>query len=193
MSNHACSGITANPVGDLARLIDRLRTRRLSGSAYDGSGKRHAVAIDELELLDILQAGDLNPALRALLPAAVHSALNGDPDPLLRLNLITEGLVPSVPIRPSPEAERAAAEEENNALFLATSCEETPFPWQRSAPAATRMAEALAPLHSLPGGDFYPFDATTAMANSLVPICSSWPDAAPAPPARRPRCRTCPR
>ncbi len=190
--NRACSGITANPVGDLARLIDRLRTRRLSGSAYDGSGKRHAVAIDELELLDILQAGDLNPALRALLPAAVHSALNGDPDPLLRLNLITEGLVPSVPIRPSPEAERAASEEENNALFLATSCEETVFPWQRSAPAATRMAEALASLRSLPGGDFYPFDATTAMANSLVPICSSWPDAAgaPATPAALPNVPT---
>jgi pimeloyl-ACP methyl ester carboxylesterase len=181
--NRACSGITANPLGDLARLIDRLRKRRLSGSAFDGSGKRPAVSLDELELLDILQAGDLNPALRALLPAAVHSALNGDPDPLLRLNLIAEGLVPSVPIRPSPEAERAASEEDNNALFLATSCEETVFPWQRSGVAPTRMAEALGSLRSLPGSDFYPFDSTTALANSLVPICASWPDASAAPAA----------
>jgi pimeloyl-ACP methyl ester carboxylesterase len=179
----ACNGITANPLGDLARLIDRLRKRRLSGSAFDGSGKRHQVSIDELELLDILQAGDLNPALRALLPAAIRSALNGDPDPLLRLNLIAEGLVPSVPIRPSPEAERVVSEEENNALFLATSCEETAFPWQRSAAATTRMTEALGSLRSLPGSDFYPFDATTALANSLVPICSSWPDASAAPTA----------
>ena len=183
-SNRACSGITSNPLGDLARLIARLRKHRLSGSAFDGSGKRHAVSLDELEVLDILQAGDLNPALRALLPAAVRSALNGDPDPLLRLNLIAEGLVPSVPIRPNPEVERASQEEENNALFLTTSCEETPFPWQRSATTATRQAEALGALHALPADDFYPFDSTTALANSLVPICASWPDASPAPPAQ---------
>jgi pimeloyl-ACP methyl ester carboxylesterase len=183
-ANRACSGITVNPLGDLARLIARLRKRRLSGSAFDGSGKRHAVSLDEQEVLDILQAGDLNPALRALLPAAVHSALNGDPDPLLRLNLITEGLVPSVPIRPNPEVERASEEEENNALFLTTSCEETLFPWQRGASTATRQAEALAALHALPADDFYPFDSTTALANSLVPICASWPDASPPPPAQ---------
>ena len=183
-ANRACSGITVNPVGDLARLVARLRKRRLTGSAFDGSGKRHAVSLDEEELLNILQAGDLNPALRALLPAAVHSALNADPDPLLRLNLIAEGLVPSVPIRPNPELEKASQEEENNALFLTTSCEETLFPWQRGAPTATRQAEALGALHALPADDFYPFDSTTALANSLVPICSSWPDASPAPPAQ---------
>jgi pimeloyl-ACP methyl ester carboxylesterase len=181
--DHACNGITTNPVGDLARLVARLRSRPLSGSAYDGSGKRHSVSLDELDVLNILEAGDLNPALRALLPGAVHSALNGDPDPLLRLNLIDEGLVPSVPIRPSPEAEKTAQEEENNALFLATSCEETLFPWQRAATAPTRLAEALGSLHALPASDFYPFDATTALANSLVPICASWPDASPAPAA----------
>jgi pimeloyl-ACP methyl ester carboxylesterase len=182
-SNHACSGVTANPLGDLARVVARLRKHRLSGSAFDGSGKRHAVSLDELDLLDILQAGDLNPALRALLPAAVHSALNGDPDPLLRLNLITEGLVPSVPIRPSPESERAASEVEGNALFLATSCEETPFPWQREAAAPARVAEALGSLRTLAATAFYPFDPTTALASSLVAICAHWPDASPAPAA----------
>jgi pimeloyl-ACP methyl ester carboxylesterase len=181
-SNRACSGITSNPLGDLARLIARLRQHRLSGSAFDGSGKRHAVSLGELDVLNILQAGDLNPALRALLPAAVRSALNGDPDPLLRLNLIAEGLIPSVPIRPNPEGE-PSREEENNALFLTTSCEETPFPWQRSATTATRQAEALGALHALPADDFYPFDSTTALANSLVPICASWPDASAAPAA----------
>jgi pimeloyl-ACP methyl ester carboxylesterase len=182
-SNRACSGITSNALGDLARVVARLRKHRLSGSAFDGSGKRHSVSLNELELLNILQAGDLNPALRALLPGAVHSALKGDPDPLLRLNLIAEGLVPSVPIRPNPEVERVSQEEENNALFLTTSCEETPFPWQRGAAAATRQAEALGALRTLPADDFYPFDATTALSNSLVPICASWPDASPAPAA----------
>jgi pimeloyl-ACP methyl ester carboxylesterase len=185
-SNGACDGITTNPVGDLARLIARLRKHRLSGSAFDGSGKRHSVSLGELDLLGILQAGDLNPALRALLPAAIHSALNGDPDPLLRLNLISEGLIPSVPIKPEPENERAASEEEDNALFIATSCEETLFPWQRTAPAQTRLAEALGALRGLPSSDFYPFDTSTALQSSLVPVCDSWPDASPAPPAAAP-------
>ncbi|HTA35816.1 MAG TPA: alpha/beta hydrolase [Solirubrobacteraceae bacterium] len=183
-SNHACAGITSNPVGDLARLIAKLRKRPLSGSAFDGAGKRHSVSLGELDLLNILEAGDLNPALRALLPAAVHSALNGDPDPLLRLNLITDGLVPSIPIKPDPEAEKVSKEEENNALFIATSCEETLFPWQRAANATTRLGEANAALKALPSTDFYPFDAEAALADSLIPVCASWPDASAAPPAQ---------
>jgi pimeloyl-ACP methyl ester carboxylesterase len=182
-SDRACAGITSNPVGDLAKLIAKLRKRPISGSAFDGAGKRHSVSLGELDLLNILEAGDLNPALRALLPAAVHSALNGDPDPLLRLNLITDGLVPSIPVKPDPEAEKVSEEEENNALFVATSCEETLFPWQRAASATTRLGEANAALKALPSGDFYPFDAETAFADSMVPICASWPDASAAPPA----------
>jgi hypothetical protein len=135
-------------------------------------------------VLDILQAGDLNPALRALFPAAVHSALKGDPDPLLRLNLIAEGLIPSVPTK--PERERAGDEEVNNALFIATACEETLFPWQRTAGSQTKLAEAINALHGLPASDFYPFDTTTALQSSLVPVCDSWPDAAAAPPAAGP-------
>jgi pimeloyl-ACP methyl ester carboxylesterase len=183
-SNHACAGITTSPLGDMAKLLAKLRKRTLIGSAFDGAGKRHAVSFGELDLLDVLEAGDLNPALRALLPAAVKSALRGDPDPLLRLNLIAEGLVPSVPIR--PESEPTSDEEENNALFLATSCEETLFPWQRAAPTATKLAEATAALHAIPTSDFYPFDADAALAGSLVPVCDSWPDVAAAPPAQSP-------
>jgi pimeloyl-ACP methyl ester carboxylesterase len=183
-SNRACAGITADPLGDLARLLARLRKHRLSGSAYDGAGRRHSVSLAEPELLDILEAGDLNPTLRALLPAAVHSALNRDPEPLLRLNLLAEGFIPNVPIKPgSTESERTAKEEENNALFITTSCEETPFPWQRSSTASTRLAEALGSLHALPSSDFYPFDTSTAWTNSLLRVCASWPDASAPPPA----------
>jgi pimeloyl-ACP methyl ester carboxylesterase len=182
-SNGACAGITANPVADVAKLVARLRKHRLTGFAYDGQGRRHAVSLGELELLSILDAGDLNPALRALLPAAVHSALNGDAGPLLRLNLIAEGLVPSIPVKPSAEAERISKEEENNALFVTTSCEETLFPWQRSASATTRLNEATATLNAVPSADFYPFNAEAALDSSLVPVCASWPDASAAPPA----------
>jgi pimeloyl-ACP methyl ester carboxylesterase len=177
----ACAGITANPVGDIASLAAQLRKRALSGSVYDGTGKRHATTLDEQGLLDILEAGDLNPALRALLPAAVRSALEHDPDPLLRLRLLSEGLIPNVPIESNASE---PSQEIDEALFAATSCEESPFPWQRGAPPATRLAEALDYLHAQPPSDFYPFDAVTAYANSLVPDCAGWPDASPAPPAQ---------
>ena len=178
-ANDACAGITSNPVGDIATLATQLRKRALSGSVYDGSGKRHRSTLDEQGLLDILEAGDLNPALRALLPAAVRSALRHDPDPLLRLHLLSEGLIPNVP-EETPTAERS--QEIDEALFATTSCEENPFPWQRTAARTTRLTEALDYLHAQPAGDFYPFDATTAYANSLVPECAGWPDASTAPP-----------
>ena len=147
-SERACAGITANPLADLARLTARLRKHALSGSVYDGSGRRHAVRLSETGLLGILQAGDLNPALRALLPAAVVSALRHDPDPLLRLELLSEGLIPNVP-GPRPVESSESIDE---TLFLDTSCEELPFPWQRSAAAPTRLAEALSSLRGIPSG-----------------------------------------
>ncbi len=186
-SEGACAHITANPLGDIATLAARLRRHPLSGSVYDGAGHRHSTTLREADLYNVLVAGDLNPALRALLPAAVQSALHSDPNPLLRLKALSEGLIPNVPLQPrGSQAEREAGEEEDNALFLATSCEEKPFPWQRSAAPATREAEALAALHALPSSDFYPFDAATAWADSLVPVCKDWPNAAPAPPAASP-------
>jgi len=179
-SERACDGVTTNPLADLARLTARLRKHALGGSAWDGDGRRHSVTLDEVGLLDILEAGDLNPALRALLPAAVQSALRHDPDPLLRLHLLSEGLIPTVPVNPRGEEGSAAIDE---ALFVTTTCEETPFPWQRAGSPATRLAEALDFLRGQQNAVFYPFDRTTALLNSLVPDCDDWPDASPAPPS----------
>ena len=179
-SEDACAGITSNPAADIASLNARLRKHALSGSVYDGSGHRHNATLNETGLLDILEAGDLNPALRALLPAAVHSALHNYPDPLLRLQLLADGLIPNLP---SGHAVEESSEGIDEALFVATTCEEEPFPWQRSAAPASRLAEALGTLHAMPSTDFYPFDATTALDNSLVSACAGWPDASPAPPA----------
>jgi pimeloyl-ACP methyl ester carboxylesterase len=183
-SGGACAHITANPLGDIAQLDSQLRRHPLQGYVYDGTGHRHADSLREPELLDILEAGDLNPALRALLPAAVQSALHHEPDPLLRLDALAEGLIPNVPIASrGSQTEREADEEENDALFPATTCEEQLFPWQRTAAPATRGTEALAALHALPSSDFYPFAAQTAWQDSSILECVDWPNADPAPPA----------
>jgi pimeloyl-ACP methyl ester carboxylesterase len=173
----ACSAITPNPLADIASLAARLRKHPASGSVYDGSGHRHTATLAEPGLLGILQAGDLNPALRALLPAAVHSALRNDPDPLLRLQLLAEGLIPN---RPGGHPIEENSDQIDEALFVTTTCEEAPFPWQRSGAPATRLAEARGALSALPGSNFYPFDAPTAFESSLIPACAGWPDASAA-------------
>jgi len=176
-SKGACTAITPNPLTDIATLAARLHKHPVSGSVYDGSGHRHTAALAEPGLLGILEAGDLNPALRALLPAAVRSALRNDPDPLLRLQLLAEGLIPN---RPGGHPSEENSDQIDEALFVTTTCEEAPFPWQRSGAPATRLTEARGALRALPGSDFYPFDAPTALENSLIPACAGWPDASAA-------------
>ena len=179
-SRALCAGITGDPLGELTELIARLHEHSIGGSVYDGRGERETARLDELGLLGILKAGDLNPALRALLPAAVHSALHEDPDPLLRLQALAEGLIPNVP---SAEPIHYGGDEIDEALFAATTCEEAPFPWQRQASPSTRTAEALAFLRAQPAADFAPFDAGTALEASVTKLCDRWPDASPPPPA----------
>jgi pimeloyl-ACP methyl ester carboxylesterase len=175
----ACAEITANPIGDLARLSSRLRKHALTGYVYDGVGKRHKTAISDVALLNLIAAGDLNPALRALLPASVTSALRGDPAPLLRLNLLSQGLIPNLPGTPTAADGSGGVDE---ALFVDTTCEEQSFPWKRTSPTKARVGEALAALHALPAGDFYPFNASVEWADSVLPGCAAWPNVSPPPP-----------
>jgi pimeloyl-ACP methyl ester carboxylesterase len=174
-----CDHITSDPFGDIARLAASLRRRPLRGWVYDGYGHRHLSQLGESDLLGVLEAGDLNPALRALLPAAVQSALQREPDPLLRLNLLSEGLTPNVPVPAGMRAE--VGEEEGDALFVATTCEERPFPWSRSAPVAGHRSEALAALNALPPAALAPFDRQTVWESSVVPLCLDWPVVSPPP------------
>ncbi len=171
-SRRACSGVTSSPLSDLARLVAKLDSRLLSGEAFNGHGKSFKTVISSSDLFGLLLAGDLNPALRAEMPAAVHSAAHGDLAPLARLLALNS-------IHPKVEETSSEIDE---TLFIDTSCEETPFPWSRSAPAATRAVEAEAALDALPVSDFYPFDAEAALLDMTIPLCVSWPDASAAPP-----------
>jgi pimeloyl-ACP methyl ester carboxylesterase len=182
-SRGACGQITRSPVADLAMLTRRLHRRRLLGPVYDGFGVRHTIPLDESSVLEILLAGDLNPALRALLPAAVTAALRGDAAPLAQLDALSRGLVPTVPAPRHPER---GEEGENEALYWTTTCEEDPFPWQRLAPTATRRAELQSALSALSSSDFFPFSPSAGLEVGPVEGCLAWPDASPPPPANLP-------
>lgn len=185
-SANACAHVTRKPLADLARLAARMHSRHLTGAVYDGSGRKHRASMSETQLLDLVLAGDLNPALRALLPASVQSALRGDPAPLLRLNLLSEGLIPNVPLARTSASLAHASGGVDEALFVDTTCEEAAFPWQRSASPATRTSEALAALHAVPKSAFYPFDAATEWTSGVLEGCAHWPNVAPEPPAQAP-------
>jgi pimeloyl-ACP methyl ester carboxylesterase len=170
-SRGACAGVTKNPVTDVAHLVTRLSKGPLTGHAYDEHGKPVKLSVTRSDLYGLLLAGDLDPALRAEMPAAVHSALGHDPGPLLHLEAL--GGV-------APAGEESS--EVDLALFVDTSCEETRFPWQRTAPEATRAVEVEGALNAMPTSDFYPFDPEAGLLDQTIPLCLTWPDASPAPP-----------
>ena len=167
---HACAGITAHPVADLARLDARIHRAPLRGTAIDGEGRRHTVAVSSDELFALLLAGDFSPALRAEFVTTVRAAAARDTAPLARLLATAAG---------GGGGER---EDFDTPLYYATICEEQQFPWSRAATPAKRLAEARAALDALPAAAFAPFPAATALDLSDIPACAGWPFTAPAPP-----------
>ena len=168
----ACARITPNPVADLTRLVRRLARGPLRGRAIDGDGVAHTVRISADGLLGTLVEGDLAPTLRSEFPAAVRSAVNGDTAPLARLEARAEG--------GEGEAENPS-ESFDNPLYYATSCEDEPFPWNRSSSPAKRLAEAVTRIKALPAGQLAPFTTANVLDFSDIPACAFWPYSTPGP------------
>jgi pimeloyl-ACP methyl ester carboxylesterase len=170
----ACAAVSPHPVQDLARLVTRLSHRPLVGRWIGEHGRPHRLRVDSEALLETLVAGDLEPTLRAELPAAVRAGLEGDGAPLARLIERAE----------EAEADEATGVESFDVpLYYATTCEETDFPWNRSTTPAERLAAARAGLGALGPGALFPFTPADALGLSDIPACAAWPfaPAAPAP------------
>jgi pimeloyl-ACP methyl ester carboxylesterase len=168
-----CARVTPNPVSDLARLVRRLARGALSGRFIDGRGVAHIVPISANGLLGTLIEGDLEPILRSEFPAAIRSAANSDTAALARLEQRAGGGEASEAENPS--------ESFDNPLYYATSCEDEPFPWSRSASPATRLAEAKAQINTLGASQLEPFTKANVFALSDIPACAFWPYSTPAP------------
>lgn len=166
-----CRGISANPVRDLANRVRSLAHRPLRGLLTSARGAHLRVFIDRSDLFDILLSGDENPALRAELPGALTSARRGDSAPLIRLAARSRGIVAL--------AHQAPGSDVNPAVFAATICEETVFPWDRRANPAGRAQQANAFARALGARAFSPFDVATALTNEIMELCVGWPTASP--------------
>lgn len=170
-----CPGSPVSALGSVAR---RLAKGSVRGKVTSPGGRRVSFRVTEDDLFGILVGGDLNPALRAELPGAMAAFRAGDRTPLTRLSVRSTGL--------TGVASQQIALPDNDALFLATRCEETPFPWDRAAPRATRLAQARAAVQALPASLFAPFSKSAALRSDMITICANWPVASPPPPGPRP-------
>jgi pimeloyl-ACP methyl ester carboxylesterase len=164
-----CKRFTPDPVADVAALVERMASGPLRGRVVDSRGRKRRGTLTREELFVILLAGDFDPSLRAAFPGAVRAALAGDPAVLLRLKRRALAL----------DGEPPPPESLSSALYAATTCEETRFPWRRDTPPdpAQRRGQAGLAAAARPDSDFYPFDRATALDNDLISLCDRWPNA----------------
>jgi pimeloyl-ACP methyl ester carboxylesterase len=166
-----CGSVTPDPAADVAELVRRLARGLMRGPLVRDDGRVRESRLGRVRLWDLLFAGDFDATLRAGLPAAVRSALNGDAAPILRLARRAERLVNEPLSYFSP------------ALYAATQCEEGPLPWSRTTPVAGRFEEARARIAATPADRLGPFDHATAFVlSSPLQLCRLWPSA-PVDPA----------
>jgi pimeloyl-ACP methyl ester carboxylesterase len=173
-----CSAISSNPARDLANRVRSLARKPLLGPLTSARGVRQRVTIDRDDLFDILFSGDENPTLRAELPGALTSARRGDAAPLIRLAARSRGII-SLAGKAGGGARQAAGSDINQAVFAATICEESIFPWDRRVGLAARSQQANAFARALPAGSFSPFDLTTALTTQIIELCVGWPVGSP--------------
>jgi pimeloyl-ACP methyl ester carboxylesterase len=181
---NACKRISSDPLGDLRALVRKTARRTIRGSINDAGGRRVGVSLTPLGLFEILLGGDLNPTLRAELPGSMRSALRGDVRPILRLRARAAGLSGIPASRLQGQLDSA----DSDALFAATRCEESAFPWDRNAAPQLRAKQATSAARALPRSATDPFNAEVALLGEVIPLCVGWPNASlpPAPPGPLP-------
>jgi pimeloyl-ACP methyl ester carboxylesterase len=164
-AKRACARITPSPVSDLTKVVTRLNVHPAHTTVINDRGHPTRIAIAADDVLNVVIAGDLDPPLRAGLPAALHDAAHGDF--ALLGELVVEANAPEGGI--------------NDELYFATSCEENAFPWDRSDTPTQRTAQAIAAFQALPPLTFAPFSAQTAYDFSNAAYCADWPFETAAP------------
>jgi pimeloyl-ACP methyl ester carboxylesterase len=166
-----CGSFTSDVLADTARLVERLAHEPLRGTIVGPTGHRRAASLTRQELLFTLMAGDDNFVSQPDYPAAVVSALHGDPAPLLRQK------------RRAVERRRAFAPRlASSATYAATLCEEVRFPWSWQAAPAVRDAAAFSAEGAMDPTLAAPFDPGTLVRSDLMRLCRRWPTASPGPP-----------
>jgi pimeloyl-ACP methyl ester carboxylesterase len=156
-----CTVTVRDPEAALTAAVERLQDGAIRGPLVAPSGKVTTGRVSESTLYSALSQSDLQPGLRAGLPAAIASLADGDAAPLLHLG----ALLPS---------DSGGVDDVNEARLLATSCIEGRLPWAPDSPVASR-ADAVKAFLAANSDVFKPFSADTVLSTSLVGLCENWP------------------
>jgi pimeloyl-ACP methyl ester carboxylesterase len=169
-----CTGVTKDPVGDVAAVARAIEAKPISGRAYGPDGRPHRVRYGSAEELSFLvTAGDLNPFLQAALPGAIAAARAGDPSELLRVRRVGEG-----PVTPTKDL--------SFGLNVTTGCEDAELPYSLTTPLDQRPAIVAQAAAALDPSVLNPFDAATIERSSYVDDCIDWPTDVTAQPSAAP-------
>ena len=166
-----CRRFTRDVNGDTQRLVAKLAGAPLRGWIVRPDGRRRAATLSRQELLFTLLSSDDSPIARADYPAAVVSALRGDPAPLLRLKRRATAGIGSLYPRYASAATAAAA-----------ICEEVRFPWPWHASPAERAEAAYGAESAMDPSAAFPFDPGTLVRSEPMRLCARWPTASDGPP-----------
>src|SRR3954451_15367491 len=150
-----CRGISDNPGADLGQLVAHLRAKPMNAFAYDDRGRPHKVKITPLALLDLMLVTDYITPLRAIMPIATRSALEGDGALLARM------------IHDSSTLDLLGSPRDFSTARYATVCETEPMPWDPGTPIEQRPAIVRQRLGALPATMFAPFDPSVVVGDEI--------------------------
>jgi pimeloyl-ACP methyl ester carboxylesterase len=160
---------TRDAGADVATLAQRLARGPIRGSVVDRHGHPRPALLASRDLFTVLLVGDVVPVQRALVPAAVRSALDGDPALLLRLAA-------------TPVAALDEGGGDSLALYLANTCEDSGVPWAAGTPIADRSAAVAAAVAAIPVKQLAPFGPAAVRDLGFADLCRAWPESPIAQP-----------
>jgi pimeloyl-ACP methyl ester carboxylesterase len=175
---------TLDPAADLGTFLAGL-PRKASAFAVT------SVSRDEggLAVLNALYASDLDPFVRASLPAALRLGATGDRSAVIRLGVLATASEAGDGDDEAPidaAAGKGQAKSTTiNAEEIATRCEDERFVWPAGASLAARRAKVHAEQVALTAAEVAPFSRATVIEASGISDCEHWPTAG-ADPAREP-------
>jgi pimeloyl-ACP methyl ester carboxylesterase len=160
-----CAGITDDLAGDVAALAARAVADPVRMPTVGPDGRPgDPLTLTPRRLYDVIVAGaSTDPVIRAELPGAVHAARDGDWLPLSRLVDAVENF----------SGRAAPGREFSDVVFQATTCEEIPPLWWRTATTGERVARLNYELESIGETAFAPFGAASAEEGTAA-RCLTW-------------------
>jgi pimeloyl-ACP methyl ester carboxylesterase len=177
----ACPALS--PAADLAAWL-----RRLPPTVPAAASRAKRLVVSRAQagqiVLGALDAADLDPFVRASIPAALRLAAEGDTAAVVRLGDIavaSEQAEASVDVTP-PAGPAGATTVAVDVEPIATRCEDERFAWATTDSLARRESDVRREQSQLSPAALAPLAPSTAVADAVIGDCERWPYSGGNPP-----------